>query len=499
MNIHYSKLPAIIDSFEAAMRDEKNWAAVDTKVQMPEVSDLHFFDTRQAAVDFQDFNRSMQKEVALFPVTVTWDAIHEKVNAQIKSGNEYPSVTIDPVEMQELNQQYLFQLATSRLSETMESFDWKDTFYDPLNANTEMESFEDKVDFNRLECLVEDLSRFGQSSEQAHAAVEEMLNHYWKGQPMEAQIADVLSGRYMATENFNHLNTNVMNDKNFEFLKTNIKFTGFGESLYGELERNIREGKPEFQLHFTTQMHNRPFDAVLDFKKANNSDMYFYNGYRASFERKDGQKMEHYFDVEKGKGITGKEAYNLLQGRAVVDRKKIDHLDKDARETLTVKPWIQLDLTKPNKNGFEVIEWNEGRGYNLREAVGKFAINEMDGTKQESDLFKSLEKGNMQAATVQINDNTQAIYLAANPQYKTINVYDSHFKLMKHEELPLRQEQSTQQQSAQQNIGQQPAQAVAQEQKPAGQKQKPQKNNTQKNGKGLLNKKRTSSKKGMRI
>ncbi|MES2328223.1 MAG: hypothetical protein V4539_01385 [Bacteroidota bacterium] len=480
------------------MRDEKTWAAVNTNVQMPEASDLHFFDTRQAAVDFLDFNRSMQKEIALFPVFITWDAIHEKVNARIKNGIEYPSVTIDPKEMQELNQQFLIQVATGELSQTMDGFDWSYAFYDPLYANTEAESFDDKIDFNRLQCLIEDLSAFAQSGEQAHAAVEEMLNHYWIGQPMEGQIADVLNGRILNNAS-THLNINIMNDKNLEFLKGNIKYTGFGESLYGELEKNIREGKPEFQLHFSTQIYNKPFDAVLDFKKGDKGDMYFYNGYRATFERSDGKKMEHYFDVEKGKGIAGKEAYNLLQGRAIVDKKQIDHLDKEAREALVVKPWIQFDLSKKGENGYAVIPLGEERGYNLREAVGKFAVIEMDGSTREKDLIKALEKGNMQAATIEINGKVENIYLSANPEYKTVNVYDDKFKLMKHEALPLREGVGVAQgRVAGQAVAGENKQGMAQEVKQdVKQGQKP--GMSKKKDNSLLPKKRTGKKNKMKI
>ncbi len=482
MNIHYSRLPAIIASFEAAMRDEKLWAAVDNKVQMPEVTDLHFFDTKQAAVDFQDFNRSMQREIVLFPVLVTWDAMHEKVNAQIKSGIEYPNVTIDHQEMQELNQQYLMRMAAGELSQAMDGINWDNTFYDPLYANTEAESFEDKVDFNRLQCLIEDLSAFAQSNERAYAMVKEMLHHYWTGQPMEIQIESVLNG-HLPRNTFLLLsptNNQTMNMENLQFLKDNVKYTGFGEALFAELEKNIQEKKPEFQLHFTTQINNRPFDAVLDFRKSNTSDMYFFNRYAASIEKSNGTKVEQSFAINKGKGVTAKEAYNLLQGRAI--KKELTNSKGE-----TYQAWMQLDFdNKDDKGNHLVKKYNDNYGYDLRESVAKFPVLDLDGGEKEKDLMRSLEKGNAQAATIDNNGVAMKVFLEANPQYKTLNVYDEHFKMLKHDSLPKIQEQVSA-----------PAEKVSDKNVNTKQDLKNAKGQTA--GKGQLEKKRTRQGKGVKM
>lgn len=244
-----------------------------------------------------------------------------------------------------------------------------------------------------------------------------------------------------------------MNDNNLAFLKDNLKYTGFGEALNEGLEKNIREGKPDFQLHFKTQIGSRPFEAVLDFKKGK-GDMYFYNGYKASVERANGQKVEQYIEIEKGKGIAGKEAFNLLQGRAIVDRQKMQGLDKDAREALEVKPWVELDFKKPTAKGFELHPYSEGYGYNLKDAVNKFAVHEMDGGKNQAELIRSLEKGNAQSVTMTVNGKDEKFFIEANPSRKTINVYDSNFVMQKHEHLPKREqpvEKATSQETAQAN------------------------------------------------
>ena len=113
------------------------------------------------------------------------------------------------------------------------------------------------------------------------------------------------------------LKTNVMNNENLQYLKDNIKYMGFGESLHGELEKNLGEGKADFQLQLKTEMNKKPFEATLNFRKSDSSDMYFFNNYHASLEKSNGEKNQQTFYLNKGKGVTAKEAYNLLDGRAV--------------------------------------------------------------------------------------------------------------------------------------------------------------------------------------
>src|SRR5882672_1660535 len=115
----------------------------------------------------------------------------------------------------------------------------------------------------------------------------------------------------------NFLNKNLMNEKNFDYLKDNIKYMGFGEKQNDVLEEHLKQGKESFQLKFNTEINKKQFEALLQFRKSDKSDMYFFNNYHASLERSNGEKMKQTFYLNNGKGVTAKEAYNLLEGRAV--------------------------------------------------------------------------------------------------------------------------------------------------------------------------------------
>lgn len=232
--------------------------------------------------------------------------------------------------------------------------------------------------------------------------------------------------------------------ENLQFLKDNIKYSGFGEALYGELEKNIQSKKNDFQLHFATQVNNRPFDAILHFRKSNTSEMYIFNRYVASVEKANGEKLEQSFSIDKGKGVTAKEAYNLLQGRAVY-KELTNSKGGDYRA------WMQLDFDKKDEKGnYAVNKYTDNYGYDLRESVAKFPVLELDGGEKEKELLRSLERGNAQAVSIDKDGEPLKVFLEANPKYKSVNVYDEHFKMMKHENLP-KIERLTEKQSAHEN------------------------------------------------
>src|SRR5690606_3414227 len=114
-----------------------------------------------------------------------------------------------------------------------------------------------------------------------------------------------------------------MNDENVKFLKDSLFYLGFGEQLNEQLTANMKENKAEFQLHFSNEQNAPGMDAPdqiqyeLHFKRAKEVDMYFFNSYKAKLTDETNQSKEQLFYVNKSRGVTSKEAYNLLSGRAV--------------------------------------------------------------------------------------------------------------------------------------------------------------------------------------
>lgn len=220
-----------------------------------------------------------------------------------------------------------------------------------------------------------------------------------------------------------------MNEQNFEYLKDNIKYMGFGEKLFADLENSLKSGVATFQLSQATEMNKKPFEVTLNFRRSDNSDMYFFNSYHASLKHTNGETKDQVFYLTKGKGVTAKEAYNLLEGRAV-----FKELSNKAGEPY--KAWIQLDFDRKDKhNNHEIKQYHEAYGYDLKGALSKFAITDLDGGDREKALLQSLQKGNIQSVAVGNDVGVSKMFVEANPQFKTVSLYDNEMKRVPKESL----------------------------------------------------------------
>lgn len=299
-----------------------------------------------------------------------------------------------------------------------------------------------------------------------------------------------LDGNYFTDALIDHLEqqqitnskNNFMNEQNFQYLKDNIKYMGFGENMSDALEANMKQGKPEFTLSKRTEVNKKPFEVNLHFRKSDNSDMYFFNSYNASLQRSNGEKVDQTFYLTKGKGVTAKEAYNLLEGRAVF--KELSTKDGQA-----YKAWIQLDFDNKDKhNNHEVKQFHENYGYDLKAAASKFATSELTDPEKEKALMQSLQKGNIQSVSIEKDGSVSKMFIEANPQFKTVTLYDAQMKRMQKEDL-----------SQYQSVGQSQRIEIKTEQK-EDLKQDKKKEVKQKAGNDMGSpKKRTSRKKGMSV
>lgn len=211
-----------------------------------------------------------------------------------------------------------------------------------------------------------------------------------------------------------------MNENNFDFLKDQVKFTGFGQELESQLKANLAKSQTEFQLKHTAAYGKDELSAVLQFKKSNQTDMFFFNNYTASLKKENEDKsVEQKFYINKEKGsITLKEAYNLLDGRAV-------NKDLTNKEGKLYNAWVQLDFKETENNGnFKIKQFSEKYGFELEKALSKHPIKELGNDTDKSRLIESLQKGNRQAVTFVQDGAEQKRFIEANPQFKSVAVYD---------------------------------------------------------------------------
>jgi hypothetical protein len=126
-----------------------------------------------------------------------------------------------------------------------------------------------------------------------------------------------------------------MNQENLKFLQDRLFYLGTEKRLHPELEKNMAEGKPEFKLSFSNHYDKDKLSAELHFRKSDTNDMYFINKYDATLQKPGQEARSQTFYLDHGKGVTMKEAYNLLDGRSV--HKDLKNKEGEVKNDLLVR------------------------------------------------------------------------------------------------------------------------------------------------------------------
>ena len=243
------------------------------------------------------------------------------------------------------------------------------------------------------------------------------------------------------------LKTNtIMNTQNLDFLKKSLLNLGFGEKVNEQLEKNINKKVPEFNLSVQHEFNQQKVGYILHFKAGENQEMYFFNKFEATLKKGTDKEVNQTFYINKGNGITAKEAFNLMEGRAV--HKQLFNKDGEKYQA-----WLQLDDKNLTQNGNkEIKKFNENYGFDLGEVLLGKGIKEMNTQEGEDNLLRSLKKGNAQQITVERNGEEKKYFIAASPQYKTVDLFDHQMKKIKREELlkPEQKQSNNQKQGKQQ-------------------------------------------------
>ena len=206
------------------------------------------------------------------------------------------------------------------------------------------------------------------------------------------------------TSHGSELNNNEENylQKNLDYIGNQIKYLGFGEGFNEPLKVAMQSGNDRIDFPISKEFSSItekevPIDYTLHFNKGKESNMYFLNSYSAQLNLPDltpENKHPQTFYLNKGKGFTAKEAFNLLSNRAV-------NKDLTNKEGETYNAWVQLKPAENNgeKKNRDFQIFNENYGYDLKAALLKIPIKEMETPEAEARLMNSLKKGNLQSVT----------------------------------------------------------------------------------------------------
>jgi hypothetical protein len=231
-----------------------------------------------------------------------------------------------------------------------------------------------------------------------------------------------------------------MNTENLSYLQKQLLNLGFGEKLNEDLEKNIKSGKKEFSLITDQEYNKQPVDYALHYKAGEQNEMYFFNKYDASLREKD---MQQTFYINKGSGITAKEAYNLMEGRAV--HKQLENLEGEKYNA-----WIIIDKENKTENGnYKLRPFTDGWNYKPERAIDKLDIVGINEEGARDKLMKSLEKGNRHQVTAMKDGKEVKLFLEANPAEHRVNLtnWKSEAQQLEHYKKPELKNDSKQKQT----------------------------------------------------
>ncbi|MHA4807534.1 hypothetical protein ACX0G9_05490 [Flavitalea flava] len=209
--------------------------------------------------------------------------------------------------------------------------------------------------------------------------------------------------------------------ENLTYLLENLKYLGFGENspLTDDLKAEVAKKNKEFQLVYETfYSGDHKLEAVLYFKKGDQSDIYFFNKYYALLRCGDDPEQDkgQTFYISKGIGITCKEAFNLLQGRAVYK----NLINKDG---VKYNAWVQLDFSEKTMHNNYRTNQIFGYQFNIEQALQEHPIVELKKEDQKTHLIRSLQRGNLQMVALDYGIKTEKGLITADPFNSKINIY----------------------------------------------------------------------------
>jgi len=201
-------------------------------------------------------------------------------------------------------------------------------------------------------------------------------------------------------------------EKNLEFLENDLKYLGFDASLHTELKEMLGTEADLFELLYRATVQNEPIEALLFFNRSDPEGYFFFSNYKLTVGGR-----QHTFYVFKGRGVTIKEGFNLLKGRAVFKQRK-------AKNGQLYNEWLELDLDVKEENGFKANIYPESHGFDLSPLIDSMLIDTPSPNWDRSMLIRSLEKGNLQTAFIRQDGSNRKVLLSANPRERSITIHE---------------------------------------------------------------------------
>jgi hypothetical protein len=205
--------------------------------------------------------------------------------------------------------------------------------------------------------------------------------------------------------------------RNLAELKDAVAKAGF-EGLDKKLDEHIRQGQKEFSLplsYYVSENHKMDFNLAFARDDGGN---YRLERYQAALIDTDAPNAVRKQVFNAGDGVDSRQAQNLLAGRAILQQ------GFDVASGSKSK-WIQLDFNDQDALGnHKLKEFHKNYGFDLQKAVGELSLKESSSAAGQQVLLEALGRGERRQVTMIREGKDVKLFVEANPQFRTLNVYD---------------------------------------------------------------------------
>lgn len=210
-------------------------------------------------------------------------------------------------------------------------------------------------------------------------------------------------------------------DDNAKYLDNGHFYLGFGKSHSEEILTHLNNGVEQFSVNHSDRFHGKEIDYRIDHKRSAESGWTSMSGFLLTPREK--PEMQQYFGVYKNRGFTAKEAFNLVEGRAVCK----DHW----KDQVKYQSWHVMNFENKNARGNAKIDsYHENYGFDVAKALQNLNWSKTDGKSMPPWAEENLRKGDPLRATVEIEGADVEANIIANPKTREVLGIDDEGKVL---------------------------------------------------------------------
>ncbi|EJG03143.1 hypothetical protein [Flavobacterium sp. F52] len=201
---------------------------------------------------------------------------------------------------------------------------------------------------------------------------------------------------------------------NFNSINEKVQRIGFPD-LSEKIKNLIDKEQENFSVPLSYYINEKEkINHTLCFSK-NTEGHFELDGFKSSLQNNSAPEdsREYYFKNGLENNFKLNQVYNLLSGRSVEHNQS----------------WFQLDFNDKDASGnYHLKEFRNEYAYDLEKTLKAFPLKEISSQYEIEKLKNTLRQGDRASAVLIKNGRENQVYIEANPQFKSLNIFNHEFR-----------------------------------------------------------------------